>query len=69
MDALVLACLEKDPERRPQSADELAARLRTVPVATSWTDADARAWWSTHLPVGAPAVLHHSLRSDTGTTE
>jgi serine/threonine-protein kinase len=68
MDALVLACLEKDPARRPQSADDLAARLREIPGA-SWTDADARAWWGTHLPVGAPAVLHHSLRSDAGATE
>ena len=68
MDALVLACLEKDPARRPQSADDLAARLREIPGA-SWTDADARAWWGTHLPVGAPAVLHHSLRSGAGATE
>ena len=68
MDALVLACLEKDPARRPQSADDLAARLREIPGA-SWTDADARAWWGTHLPVGAPAVPHHSLRSGAGATE
>ena len=69
MDALVLACLEKEPDRRPQSADELAARLRTIPAGSSWTDADARAWWSTHLPVGAPSVLHHSLRTDSGAAE
>ena len=69
MDALILACLEKDPARRPQSADEMAARLRTVPVA-SWTDADARTWWAAHLPAGVPIPRRDaSERATAGATE
>jgi serine/threonine-protein kinase len=69
VDALVLACLEKDPARRPQSADELAARLRAIPIQSPWTDADSRAWWSTHLPAGVPIGPHRSIHAETNTTE
>jgi serine/threonine-protein kinase len=44
----VLACLEKDPARRPQSADELAAALRATGLAAAWTQERARAWWDEH---------------------
>jgi serine/threonine-protein kinase len=47
LDALVLECLEKKPERRPQSAAELRRRLEAC-GGTSWTAEDARKWWSEH---------------------
>jgi serine/threonine-protein kinase len=50
LDRLVLACLAKDPARRPQTADELADRLEACGLASSWTAEDARDWWRTHLP-------------------
>jgi serine/threonine-protein kinase len=45
LEALTLACLEKDPARRPASAVELLARLRASDLP-AWTEDDARAWWA-----------------------
>lgn len=50
LDELVLACLAKRPEGRPASAEELAQRLRAIPLATPWSEARAEAWWREHLP-------------------
>ncbi len=44
--ALILSCLEKDPERRPQSARDLLKRLDECPDVPPWTDDQARAWWN-----------------------
>jgi serine/threonine-protein kinase len=46
----VLACLEKDPERRPATADDLAARLAGVQMH-AWTLGTMREWWEAHHPV------------------
>jgi serine/threonine-protein kinase len=50
VDALVLACLEKDPDRRPQTALELSQRLAACEGAREWSNPQAVAWWRTHLP-------------------
>ena len=50
LEAVVLACLDKDPARRPQTADELAARLAGVPTGREWTPERAHAWWDAHRP-------------------
>ena len=49
-DRLILTCLEKDPDSRPASADELRARLTGIDTAATWTPDRIRAWWQTHYP-------------------
>lgn len=50
LDDTVLACLEKDPDRRPSSAAELGERLRAVPFDRPWDQTRAQAWWATVSP-------------------
>jgi hypothetical protein len=45
LDEILLACLQKDPNNRPQTMQELAESLQRVPLANPWTDDRARRWW------------------------
>ncbi len=44
LEALVMACLAKNPAERPQSAEELSDRL-AASLDVAWTRDDARRWW------------------------
>jgi serine/threonine-protein kinase len=60
LEALIMACLAKQPEERPATAGELSRRLATCAVRQPWTDERAREWWDRHLPSGGgePVVDH-----------
>jgi serine/threonine-protein kinase len=49
LEHLVLACLAKKPEERPQNARQLAQSLATIDGMT-WGEEEARRWWSQHHP-------------------
>jgi eukaryotic-like serine/threonine-protein kinase len=50
LDELVLACLQKDPARRPQNASELLALVGACRSSDPWNSSAARTWWERHLP-------------------
>lgn len=50
LEAIVLACLEKDPEKRPQDAIRLQRLLQDCGSCNAWSSARAQAWWRAHLP-------------------
>lgn len=45
LNAIVVKCLEKDPENRFQTIDELRIALVQTPENGLWTRADATNWW------------------------
>ena len=49
--------LAKDPDDRPQDAEALSRLLEEAQLDTTWSNARARHWWTTHLPQQARAEL------------
>jgi hypothetical protein len=45
LEALILRCLEKQPDDRPRDAHTLAESLRRCRLVKPWTRADAVGWW------------------------
>ena len=57
----LLACLDKSPAHRPQTARDLEELLRKSPENNKWTIADGDAWWGRHerredKPVADPSI-------------
>jgi serine/threonine-protein kinase len=56
LERVVLQCLEKDPDRRPADARELARLLRACAIPDTWDGDAAREWWGIHLPAREPSA-------------
>src|SRR6185295_15124318 len=69
VDALVLACLEKDPAKRPQNANELLRMLDRCRVSDAWDNDTARRWWEMHLlDLTAPLAVGAAAFDVTGSS-
>lgn len=64
LEAVVLACLAKDPAERPPTMTALKQILGRVPQPTPWTAERGAQWWSEHMTsVAAPATHPIGLES------
>ncbi len=59
MDRIIMKCLEKNPEARFQNPKELFEALRALSFPKPWDQAQAKDWWSLHLP---PEDTHPALK-------
>ena len=50
IDEFVIACLQKDPDKRPQNAEILLKMACGCKSGDSWSSDLARTWWDKHLP-------------------
>jgi eukaryotic-like serine/threonine-protein kinase len=58
LEQIVLACLEKDPGKRPQNGEVLWDMSFECKGRGAWSRAAARQWWESHLPeLTSPHVL------------
>ena len=62
LEQIVLACLEKAPEQRPQTALDLFRQLEEVTLETPWSLERAESWWQEH-------AARSSAASAVGNTE
>lgn len=81
LEEIILRCLEKDPQRRPDSMSRLDTALAMCRDAKAWTRVDREGWWQEHMPSTFPSVegssawappgeqsFHESFTMDGGTT-
>jgi serine/threonine-protein kinase len=48
LESVLLACLEKDPARRPPTADAVSTHLAMCVGVDEWGEGRAREWWERH---------------------
>ena len=55
LEDLLMDCLAKEPNERPESAHELERRLWGLQLRDYWTPAMAERWWAEHASALRPA--------------
>ncbi|ADE14408.1 Serine/threonine protein kinase-related protein [Nitrosococcus halophilus Nc 4] len=67
LERVIMKCLKKDPEQRPQNAKELLLALRQCKAAGSWSDEDAAQWWKEHQSEIDPMTSPDATADSQGT--
>jgi eukaryotic-like serine/threonine-protein kinase len=57
LERVVMACLAKNPNERPQSAAELGAMIDACTDVPQWSQVDADRWWALHRPEAPSKAL------------
>jgi serine/threonine-protein kinase len=68
LDDLILACLDKDPARRPYGAAELKRHIAAA-RSGDWNQAAAKRWWKVHLPEYAEPVVADGVWTPSALSE
>ena len=57
LEQLILSCLAKRPQERPDDCRAMAQLLRAIPIPAehAWTEAMAQAWWQRNRPTSTIA--------------
>lgn len=50
LEELIMQCLAKQPDERPGTVAEIAARLRAIELGETWTREEAKRWWKENVP-------------------
>jgi serine/threonine-protein kinase len=66
LDEMVMACLQKDPDKRPQNADELF-QIMNRQACEGWNHRTAKGWWELHLPDMTGPLIVGETESDVAT--
>jgi len=56
LEEVIMSCLEKNPNKRPQSAGEVMDRLAALTFPAEWTDERRALWWKANLSEKVDAV-------------
>ena len=64
IDEFVLACLQKDPNNRPQNAEVMLEMAYACKSCDCWSSALAKTWWDKHLPEFAGPLSLGDFRSE-----
>ena len=60
LERLVVACLAKVPDDRPQNARQLAQSLDAID-GVRWSEDEAARWWNLHHPPPIPASVSDAI--------
>jgi serine/threonine-protein kinase len=64
-----MQCLEKNPDKRPQTARDLGEQLQQLSFEHAWTPERAELWWKRYDPTAVPAAAPASSGSGDPATK